>query len=102
MTNHSHRDTGGTESAQRAEFLRDVTYRYARGQGFPEEDAKDCAQETVVRMLEAYGPALEPRTPVRHLDSNHRQLLPPPSRPRSVSVYCPASEPKMQLHYRQG
>jgi RNA polymerase sigma factor (sigma-70 family) len=67
MTNHSHRDTGGTESAQRAEFLRDVTYRYARGQGFPEEDAKDCAQEAVVRMLEAYGPALEPRVSVRNL-----------------------------------
>jgi RNA polymerase sigma factor (sigma-70 family) len=66
MTNHSHRDTGGTESAQRAEFLRDVTYRCARTQGFSEDDAQDCAQETVVRMLEAYGPELEPRTSIRH------------------------------------
>lgn len=67
MTNHSQRDTGGTDGAQRAKFLRDVTYRDARERGFPEEDAQDCAQETVVRMLEAYGPALEPRAPVRHL-----------------------------------
>jgi RNA polymerase sigma factor (sigma-70 family) len=69
MMNHSHRDTGGTQSEERARLLRDITYRHARSQGFSEEDCEDCAQVTVLRMLKAHGPALEPKEPVRDLDA---------------------------------